>query len=476
MKKLKNNLFVFLGLIISWLLCTNMVKSATQSGTENTVYLTASLPIRLVDYYLESTTSQPGNDITLVYVVNNDDSTNKTIYMGATITHTNTGGEYNDTGEEQVLSRVACYAWSYTSTRCSRKFHITSTAPSGIYNVAWGLWTGQPGYSNWVAGGEKKQYLILNANVTISSNTPGASVMLDFLTHKCTTNYSSPYSCQASNISGGWHRFTLSKENYNANTIIQNITGNTTIQMDLDFSANIIVKAPDDSNLCGATVYLDDTEKGTTGWGWLDYSYTCFLNVPALKINATLKASYPDYQSVSQRITGTGNQVIKLRGYTVTISSNTPGAFVYMDDIHRCTTSTSGYSYTCQIDGISGQQHTFQLTKSECSQSVIQNITGNTNIPLNCPEPIGSLKVTVKNANGSTVSGAAVKLYNPSTTPWTYLGSSNERISNSYGIAEWSGLTAGTYAIEVYYGEFWGNNPSIVVSSGQTSNITGSCQ
>ena len=75
----------------------------------------------------------------------------------------------------------------------------------------------------------------------------------------------------------------------------------------------------------------------------------------------------------------------------------------------------------------------------------------------------GGLNVTVKNQNGSTISGADVVLY---TTGWSRI---SEKTTPN---ASWTGLNAGTYKLEAYYnGEYWVND-SVTITAGSTAGKT----
>lgn len=77
----------------------------------------------------------------------------------------------------------------------------------------------------------------------------------------------------------------------------------------------------------------------------------------------------------------------------------------------------------------------------------------------------GDLQVTIRNVNGSTVSGAEVRLY---TVGWSPYLPNPARFTNASGVATFSGLPAGTYHCEAYYNgtgtvEFWGSSENVTV-------------
>ena len=81
-------------------------------------------------------------------------------------------------------------------------------------------------------------------------------------------------------------------------------------------------------------------------------------------------------------------------------------------------------------------------------------------------QPKGNLNVTVKNQNGSSISGATVKRYN---SGWVYIDS---KTTNSSGVASWSNIDATDYKLEAYYGgEYWVNGTASVPSGG-TDSVT----
>lgn len=81
-----------------------------------------------------------------------------------------------------------------------------------------------------------------------------------------------------------------------------------------------------------------------------------------------------------------------------------------------------------------------------------------------------TMNITVKNVNGSTISGAKVVLY---SSDWSTI--INTVKTNSYGIASFNNLNYGTYNYEAYYDggngeEFWGGS-SVKVNSANV-NVT----
>lgn len=82
----------------------------------------------------------------------------------------------------------------------------------------------------------------------------------------------------------------------------------------------------------------------------------------------------------------------------------------------------------------------------------------------------GNLVVTVRNANGSTASGARVVRYSPG-------GGSTEGYTNSSGQVTWNGITTGAYSCEAYYTgvnwlgeEYWGDGQA-TVSTNATAQL-----
>lgn len=137
----------------------------------------------------------------------------------------------------------------------------------------------------------------------------------------------------------------------------------------------------------------------------------------------------------------------------------------YVDGQHQENGNLSGSSDT---DGFS---YNFTTAKTYIVEGNVFDTDGAYCHPpakwtVNVIIPTGNLNVTVKNQNGSNISGAQVSRY---TSNWTPI---DEKTTNSSGVVSWSNINAGSYKLEAYYnGEYWIND-SVTITAGSTASKT----
>jgi hypothetical protein len=107
--------------------------------------------VTLDNYYISSTSVHPGESFTAYYYVNNPCPFS--IYVGLGLSIQSSGGTvYSDPAHDTVVTVSPGSSWF------SRLFNVPSSAPTGLYSVAWGIWSSTPGNSRnlggtgWVSG------------------------------------------------------------------------------------------------------------------------------------------------------------------------------------------------------------------------------------------------------------------------------------------------------------------------------------
>jgi len=102
--------------------------------------------ITIINYYLNPTSVQPGGTFTAYYDIDNPCPFVLNVGLGLSIRGPD-GTIYNDVAHDTVVT-----VYPFTCTRVSRTFTVPSSAPKGLYDVFWGIWSGFPGQSRWWDG------------------------------------------------------------------------------------------------------------------------------------------------------------------------------------------------------------------------------------------------------------------------------------------------------------------------------------
>jgi len=107
--------------------------------------------VTLDNYYISPTSVHPGESFTAYYYVNNPCPFSINVGLGLSILSPG-GTIYNDPAHDIIVTISPGFSW------VSRLFNVPSSAPTGLYSVAWGIWSGTPGSSRcwggsgWVSG------------------------------------------------------------------------------------------------------------------------------------------------------------------------------------------------------------------------------------------------------------------------------------------------------------------------------------
>lgn len=133
----------------------------------------------------------------------------------------------------------------------------------------------------------------------------------------------------------------------------------------------------------------------------------------------------------------------------------------------------SGTSVTVTATANAGYQFTgWTGTVTSSDNPISVTMISNKNLTANFAVQTAGISVTVQKVDGSNYgSGALVKLYNSSyTTPI------DSKTTGSNSVASWTGISAGTYNIEVWSpavaGEYWGGQGNVIVTAGQAVPLT----
>jgi hypothetical protein len=99
--------------------------------------------VTLDNYYISPTSVHPGESFTAYYYVNNPCPFSISVGLGLSIRSPG-GTVYSDPAHDTVVTVSPGSYWF------SRLFTVPSSAPTGLYSVFWGIWSGTPGSSrNW---------------------------------------------------------------------------------------------------------------------------------------------------------------------------------------------------------------------------------------------------------------------------------------------------------------------------------------
>jgi len=116
-------------------------------------YLTVSPPpiLALTSYDISPSTAKPGDTVIFSYTIDNPDSSDRNLGLGASIKLGNS--IISDSANDVVVSVAP------GSSVKTRSFKIPTTAASGTYDVLWGIWSGRPGVSSQLLSQNRTGYL-----------------------------------------------------------------------------------------------------------------------------------------------------------------------------------------------------------------------------------------------------------------------------------------------------------------------------
>jgi hypothetical protein len=103
--------------------------------------------VTLDNYNIDTTYANPGDTFTLGYYIDNPTPYTIDVGLGASIRDpSNT--IINDVTHDIIVSASSGAHWYY------RDFTVPSSAQPGLYDIAWGIWSGTPGSSRWWGGSD----------------------------------------------------------------------------------------------------------------------------------------------------------------------------------------------------------------------------------------------------------------------------------------------------------------------------------